>query len=237
MRKTYGLRTTADATSTRTTPHRCWFLELRYATRLASIPRSSAPMVSLRSGVRSRVLGVGGLAGGIALVVCNLAGTPVAAQTAMGTGANGPECPVFSLANPNPGDFLAGGGYIVSGSAFDPLASQGAGVSRIDFFLGSRDQGGLFLGSTVPGAGANARDFQVQLTIPSSGRSNGTDFVAYAYDANSSGETTISVPVFIDTLPTSASSSSQPRASVTSNCSSMQSSAPATAPASTPVPG
>jgi hypothetical protein len=194
-------------------------------------------MVSLRSGVRSRVLGVGGLAGGIALVVCNLAGTPVAAQTAMGTGANGPECPVFSLANPNPGDFLAGGGYIVSGSAFDPLASQGAGVSRIDFFLGSRDQGGLFLGSTVPGAGANARDFQVQLTIPSSGRSNGTDFVAYAYDANSSGETTISVPVFIDTLPTSASSSSQPPASVTSNCSSMQSSAPATAPASTPVAG
>jgi hypothetical protein len=213
------------------------FLEVHFARRLRSMPRSSDPMVSTRSGFRSRILGFGGLAGGVALLGFNLAGTPVAAQTATGSTANGPECPVVSLANPNPGDFLAGGGYIVSGTAFDPIASQGPGVSRIDFFLGSRDQGGLFLGSAVPGAGANARDFQVQLTIPSSGRSNGTDFVAYAYDASSSGETTVSVPVFIDTLPPSAESSSQPPASVTSNCSSMPAMAPVAAAASTPVPG
>src|SRR5579864_9080779 len=59
------------------------------------------------------------------------------------------DWPVLQLANPAPGDLLGSGDYIVSGTAYDPAAVTGAGISRVDLFLGSRDAGGLFLGSAV----------------------------------------------------------------------------------------
>src|SRR5689334_3375591 len=74
---------------------------------------------------------------------------PVAAQTAATSAvsmAAVASCPVVSVGNPNPGDTLSAGGYVINGQAFDPAATSGAGISGVDFFLGARDQGGLFLG-------------------------------------------------------------------------------------------
>src|SRR5262245_29411364 len=88
--------------------------------------------------------------------------------------------PVVQLANPGPGDVLSQGDYIVTGQAFDPAATQGSGVDRVDLFLGDRDSGGVFLGQATPGEGsANPRTFQTKITLPDTA-GGGRDFVAYA---------------------------------------------------------
>jgi hypothetical protein len=115
------------------------------------------------------------------------------------------------LANPNPGDVLSQGDYIVSGVAFDPGSSSGNGISRVDLFLGQRDEGGLFLASATPndnsGFTANAGAFEVKATLPTS-INGGRDFVAYAYSAATGAQTSVTVPVFIGAAPTPTPSSS-----------------------------
>src|SRR5262245_21676771 len=99
--------------------------------------------------------------------------------------------------NPNPGDTIMPGGYVVSGIAFDPTATVGSGVSHVDFFLGSRDNGGLFLGSVVPIPDPNSFGpprFLKRLTVPQQ-TSASAEFVIYAFDAATNGQTTLSVPV------------------------------------------
>jgi hypothetical protein len=134
-----------------------------------------------------------------ALVILNTAVAPVdaapAAQAACPAGA-----PVLSLANPNPGDVLSAGDIIVSGQAFDPAANAGSGIARVDLFLGSRDNGGLFLGSTAPAEGPSGQLFQLKATLPSSAN-GGRDFVAYAYSAVNGQQTSVSVPVFVGAAP------------------------------------
>jgi hypothetical protein len=131
------------------------------------------------------------------LVILNTAAAPAdaapVAQAICPAGA-----PVLSLANPNPGDVLPTGDVIISGQAFDPNASTGNGIARVDLFLGTRDNGGLFLGSTAPAAGPGL--FQVKATLPSSAN-GGRDFVAYAYSA-AGQETSVVVPVFVGAAPT-----------------------------------
>jgi len=100
-------------------------------------------------------------------------------------------CPVLSLANPNPGDTIAAGNMFISGTASGP-----AGVSRVDLFLGERDQGGLYLASGVPGTGNSANAFNVEVSIPNLGR--GLDFAAYAV-GNNGQETTVTFPIFVGT--------------------------------------
>ncbi|MBV9329899.1 MAG: hypothetical protein JO352_39865 [Chloroflexi bacterium] len=125
------------------------------------------------------------------------ANTP-APQT--GGGVVGNACPVLSVGNPGPGDTLNPGGLVISGSATLPLASQGQGVSRVDLFLGERDQGGTFLGSAVPGSGpGGAGSWSTSVTIPDLGRS--LDFAAYAIGANGQ-QTAITFPVWVGSLPT-----------------------------------
>src|SRR6202040_3256628 len=89
-------------------------------------------------------------------------------------------CPFLSVGNPNPGDDLIPGDYFISGSAYDPAATSGAGITRVDFFLGERDQGGTFLGSAIPGnvSGGTARQFNTKVTVPDENTS--VDFAAYA---------------------------------------------------------
>jgi hypothetical protein len=125
-----------------------------------------------------------------ALVVVNTAAAP--AQAACGSGA-----PVLQLANPNPGDVLPTGDLIISGVAFDPNASTGSGISRVDLFLGQRDSGGLFVGSVAPSQGA----FQIKASLPNTAN-GGRDFVAYAYSSVNAQQTSVSVPVFIGAAPT-----------------------------------
>src|ERR1700682_5129593 len=100
---------------------------------------------------------------------------PVAAGAALGdppTSAAAAACPagalVLQVANPNPGDIVPWGDYVISGTAVDPAASGGAGIARVDLFLGDRDNGGLFLASAMPGQGsASSNAFQVTVDVPS----------------------------------------------------------------------
>jgi hypothetical protein len=148
------------------------------------------------------------------LTATALAIQPAVAQSAVQT------CPALQLDNPNPGDTLMPGGYVVSGIAFDPWASLGSGVSHVDFYLGAREAGGLILGSAQSNPDPNSFGpprFQVQLTIPKLTIAS-TDFVVYAFDASTSGETTVSVPVRVGDV-TPPKGQPTPTAQVSSSCS------------------
>ncbi|HLZ25838.1 MAG TPA: hypothetical protein VKV73_00785 [Chloroflexota bacterium] len=121
--------------------------------------------------------------------------------------------PVLQVANPNANDTLLLGDYIISGLAYVPgqTGSQGVGVNRVDFFLGNRDAGGVFLGSAVPGQSAelNAAQgsllamggFVTKVTVPSQIH-GGTTFFAYATNSITGQESVVSVPVFVGAAPT-----------------------------------
>ena len=149
---------------------------------------------------RRRIVGVASLTCSLAFVVLSFASVPAGAQT-VAPAATPSACPVLSLGNPNPADDLIAGGYFISGSAYDPTATSGSGVSRVDLFLGERDNGGTFLGSAVPGTGATGdpRAFSLEVTIPTENR--GLDFAAYAVSATSGQETTVTFPVFVGVPP------------------------------------
>jgi hypothetical protein len=173
----------------------------------------------------------------------SLASLPVAAQTAVA------QCPALQLDNPNPGDTLMPGGVVISGIAFDPAATVGSGVSRVDFFLGPRDAGGLFLGSTTPIPNANSFGpprFQTSLTIPKVTLAS-AEFVVYALAQVGTGQTTVSIPVRVGDIPPPRSggasvSSVTPVASVSSTCAAVATPVNLAPPlpaeiASTPTPG
>jgi hypothetical protein len=118
---------------------------------------------------------------------------------------------VLQVANPGPGALLPSGDIVISGVAFDPAATEGAGVTRVDLFLGDRDQGGLYLGSAVPGedvmqgltpgSQAAMQSFQVKVLIPPT-LTGGTDLRAYARSALTGDETVVSTPVYLAIAPT-----------------------------------
>jgi hypothetical protein len=147
---------------------------------------------------RRRIVGLASLTCSLAFIVLGVAGAPVGAQSAPTLRA---VCPVLSLGNPNPGDDLIPGGYFISGSAFDPSATSGSGVSRVDLFLGERESGGTFLGSGIPGTGnaGDPRSFTVKVTIPDENR--GLNFAAYAVSASSGLETAVTFPVLVGVPP------------------------------------
>ena len=134
---------------------------------------------------------------------------PVTAPAVAQSGA-----PVLQLANPNPGDTLLLGDYIISGLAYAPgqSGSQGVGVDRVEFFLGSRDAGGTFLGSAVPGQSGDLNatpgsllamgGFVTRVTVPNQNRGGSTTFFAYAHSSVTGQETVVSVPVSVGAPPT-----------------------------------
>jgi len=154
------------------------------------------------------------IATGLVLTVVTLASLPAAAQTSPTT-----TCPALQMDNPNPGDTLMPGGYVISGIAFDPSSTVGSGIAHVDFFLGSRDAGGLFLGSTTPiGPLDGPPRFQATITIPKITLAS-ADFVAYAFDANSNASTTVDVPVRVGDIPPARNASaSTPTTRVSSSC-------------------
>jgi len=139
-----------------------------------------------------------------ALILLSLS-TPVGAQTVA------PTTPVIQLANPTTGDLLPLGDYLVSGTAYDPMATTGSGISHVDLFVGRRELGGVFLGTAVPGQDTIANvapdtrlaetGFQLTVTLPQS-MTGGRDFVAYAYSSTNEQVGTESVPVYIGVAPT-----------------------------------
>jgi hypothetical protein len=159
--------------------------------------------------------------------------------------ADGPAiCPVLSLANPSPNDTLPTGHYQVSGTALIPghATDAGAGVSRVDFFLGDRDSGGRQVGSAVPGSipGQAASAFETLVFLPSVDQ---RVFTAYAMSADSGAETSVSVPIQIagSTRPGQPTPTPVPavRVTATSGCqpaAAAVGSPPAGSVAATPLP-
>jgi hypothetical protein len=156
--------------------------------------------------LRRRLLVSLGVMSATAVILLGLTGAAIAQQPAPPS-----AWPVLQLANPSPGAVISNGDYVISGAAFDPSATQMPGVSRVDLFLGDRSQGGIFLGSAVPGqdamsgltAGtpASLESFQLTVTLPSAitGRH---DLVAYAYSAETGNVTTESMPIYVGVAPT-----------------------------------
>jgi hypothetical protein len=164
---------------------------------------------------RRRIVGIGSLIFTLIAASLSLASVSAGAQSAATTMGGG-KCPVLSVANPGPGDDLLAGGVVISGSAFDPAAPQGAGISRVDLFLGERDQGGTILGSAVPSGPANA--FSVEVQVPSLDR--GVDFAAYAISSVTGQQTAVTFPIIVG-VPTRTSSTPTPiptTVNVTSTC-------------------
>jgi hypothetical protein len=139
-------------------------------------------------------------------LLLGLSGIAVAQQE---TNVN--DWPVLEIANPGPGALVPSGDIVISGMAFDPAATEGAGVTRVDLFLGDRDQGGLYLGSAVPGQNVMegltpgspvaTQSFQVTVLIPST-LSGGTDLRAYAESTLTGKETIVSLPIYLAIAPT-----------------------------------
>jgi hypothetical protein len=106
----------------------------------------------------------------------------------------------FEIANPAPGSALEPGGLVIQGIADDTAATSGTGVDHVDFFLGPRDQGGLTLGSTVPGAApgpfAALGSFQSQVWLPTN-LHGGNDLVIYAHSAVTGSQAVVTIPIVV----------------------------------------
>jgi hypothetical protein len=111
----------------------------------------------------------------------------------------------FELANPSPGSMIQPGGIVIQGVAMDSRAHDSTGIDRVDFFLDSRDLGGISLGTTVPGmvpGPFGPASFQATVSIPH--ETGGHDLVAYAHSSVSGAESVISVPVAVGEDPSKA---------------------------------
>jgi len=203
------------------------------------------------SGFSLLSLRLAGAAGAAALIVGVV---PAMAQTAPMSTTDCSEIH-FDMANPSPGSFLEPGGLVLQGVAMDTRAPEGSlGIDRVDFFLDSRDQGGLSLGTTVPGAAPGPLgfgSFSSTVTLPR--QIGGHNLVSYAHSSVTGQESVITVPISIGEDPVTAgismsateSCSALPAAAASSSTTSSSSgattstTAPATtasAPASTTAP-
>src|SRR5262249_28371981 len=138
--------------------------------RATHVTGVSKPMNRLPlDGPRANVL-IGLLLVGTGIVAIAALASPSAAQPLVvpaGICPGGP--PVLQLANPNPGDNLSQGDYVVAGVAYDPSASQGSGIANVELFLGPRETGGIPLGDAQVGLNpAQPRVFQTTVNFPSS---------------------------------------------------------------------
>jgi len=132
---------------------------------------------------------------------------PALAQTATTTAPLASDCSAirFDLANPAPGSMIEPGGLVLQGIASDSRAQGSIGVDRVDFFLDNRDQGGVSLGSAIPGTMAGPmgpNSFQATVSIPNV--VGGHDLFAYARSTVTGAESVISVPVAVGEDPSKA---------------------------------
>jgi hypothetical protein len=169
-----------------------------------------------------------------AAAALSMSSMPALAQTAAA------DCSAinFDLANPTPASRVEPGKYVVSGVAMDRRASQGLGIDRVDFFLENRDQGGIFLGSAVPGA-AGFGSFQATISFPRS--ISGHTFYGYARSNVNGAEVSIAIPIAVGEDPSKASLTGAETATLTCHAGSAGAIsptpgvAPTTPPPSTPA--
>lgn len=100
--------------------------------------------------------------------------------------------------NPQSGDGLAHGQYIIQGLAFDATAQGGTGIEQVDVFLDPRDEGGQFLGTAtlgLPGAGGA---FGFELVAPLPARLGGHLLSVYARSSITGRSTSVTIPITIN---------------------------------------
>ena len=142
------------------------------------------------------LVGAATLTGSLLLAAMTFASLPAGAQTTTAAVTAG-SCPFLSVGNPNAGDTVQQGDYVISGVAFDLGRAVRFRHLRVDLFLGPRDDGGNFLGSTVPGIGNNPRAFSKQVTIPDWNSS--TSLAAYAISSVTGQQTAVIIPIVVGT--------------------------------------
>jgi len=130
---------------------------------------------------------------------------------------------------------LEPGGLVIGGIAVDSRATTGTGIDHVDFFLGNRNEGGINVGTTVPGAAPGPfgtfGSFQTTVQLPN--MTGGNDLVGYAHSSVTGQEFVISVPIVVGETPTVAGETSANGAvpTITQTCSA----APSTTTPSTPA--
>jgi len=101
---------------------------------------------------------------------------------------------VLSVGNPQPGDLLPRGKYVMQGLAFDRAATSGSGVDRVSVFVDDRDSGGQHVGEAVLGQPV-ATGFTVTTDLSRLG--GGHTLFVYARSSVSGREAVVSFPVVI----------------------------------------
>jgi hypothetical protein len=131
-----------------------------------------------------------------------VASVPAMADTAMAPMATDCSAIHFDLANPSPGSMIEPGGLVLQGIATDSRAQGSSGIDRVDFFLDSRDLGGMNIGSAVPSVlpvSLGPANFQATVSIPN--LTGGHDLFAYAHSTLTGAERVIAVPVAVGEDP------------------------------------
>jgi hypothetical protein len=114
--------------------------------------------------------------------------TPTATATPAGT-------LTLRVGNPQAGDSISRGMYVIQGVAFDSRAVGTAGVSRVQVFLDPRDAGGQFLGNADLSVSAAGGPFGFQLTTKLPDRSGGHMLAIYAHSAVADEEIGVLIPI------------------------------------------
>jgi hypothetical protein len=99
--------------------------------------------------------------------------------------------------NPQSGDSLAHGQYVIQGLAFDASAQGGTGIERVEVFLDPRDEGGQFLGAATVGVSGAGGPFGFELVAPLPNRRGGHSLSVYTRSSISGRETGLSIPITI----------------------------------------
>jgi len=122
----------------------------------------------------------------------------------------------FDLSNPGPGSRVEHGNAVVQGVAMDTRAGTGAGIDRVDFFLESRDAGGINIGTASPSTIAGPfgpGSFQTTISFPDT--VGGHDLFAYAHSSVTGQEAIIDLPIAVGGDPSKAGEST---ATATQTC-------------------
>ena len=102
----------------------------------------------------------------------------------------------LSVGNPNPGNQEIPRSLVMSGTAFDSTATSGTGISRVEAFVGNRDEGGTSIGTASfrQGPGVALGTWSLNATIPTN-INGGQDLFVYGQSAVSGQEAMVSVPI------------------------------------------
>jgi hypothetical protein len=143
-----------------------------------------------------------------AAAALSLGTLPAFAQSAPASSSTDCSAIKFELANPAPGSRVELGNMVLQGVATDTRATpnQGVGIDRIDFFLGSRDQGGQILGTAVPGMVSGPfGPTSFQTTLNFGNQTGGRDLVAYAHSSVTGQVESVTVPIVLGEDPSAIS--------------------------------